>query len=241
MAWFKVSDGRVVYPGNIDRAPYNAWLVTREGTAAIATVAGHLGFQLFGRTRAARNRVWREIQAAAKSTDGRAALQAAADAYVRSISSLAYAQGLPRLTVGLRRLVLVPRALVADRARSATTSRLTQCRALAERPLPERDFLFETVLTQVDEAMRLAKPSIHQPLRGADGWNVIGADTRFQWVDRYWSGQSWTGHWFVYELPRTPLSRADRNAVERAVLHLRASVANLPRERRYALVKLAAT
>ena len=241
MSWYKVSDGRVVYSGRISRERYATWTLTKAGTQAIEAVAKGIGFRLFGRVRAARARVWRELSAIARSEDGRVALQAAADLYGRTISTLAYAQGLPRAAVGLRRLVLVPRALVAGRARAAVAARLTQCAALADRPLAERDFLFEAVLAEVDAAIRAARPSVKRPVRAPDDWGCVGADTRFAWVDQYWSGTGWSGHWFMYELPRQPLSRADRKAIERAVEELHAGLGTLSRERRQALVRLAAT
>ena len=240
MSWYKVRDGRVVVAGALTKEPFTAWAATRDGIAAIESVAKEIGFRLFGRKRAARARIWRELAAAAKSDDGRNALQAAADLYQRTISTLAYAQGLPRVVIDLRRLVLVPRTLVAGRARTAVSARLLQCGAFAERPTPERDFLFETALNQIDAALRSARPSVQRPVRAADEWVCIGADTRFAWVDQYWSGPGWCGHWFVFELPREPLSRANRKAVERAVEQLNGTLKTLSRERRQALVQLAA-
>jgi hypothetical protein len=240
MGWYKVKDGRVVFSGALAREPYNAWIATRDGRQAIDAVAKTIGFRLFGRTRAARARVWRELAAAVTAADGRAAMQTAADLYVKTISALAYAQGLPRTTLDLRRLVLVPRALVAGRARTAVTAKLLQYRGFAERPTAERDFLFETTLNEIDAAMRAARPSAQRPVIAADGWVCIGADTRFAWVDQYWSGVGWSGHWFVYEQPREAPSRAQRKALERAVEQLTAGLGTLSRERRQALVQLAA-
>jgi hypothetical protein len=240
MSWYRVRDGRVVFSGTLSREPYSAWVATKEGAAAIDAVAKQIGFRLFGRKRAARSRVWRELADAAKSEDGRSALQAAADLYVRTISTLAYAPGLPRSTVELRRLVLVPRALVSGRARTAIADRLRQCRPFAERPVAERDFMLESALHQIDAAMQRARLSVKGPVRAADEWGCIGADTRFAWVDQYWSGPGWSGHWFVYELPRGPVSRATRKAIDRAVDQLNAGLRTLSRERRQALVQLAA-
>jgi hypothetical protein len=240
MSWYKVRDARVVFSGTLSRDPFTAWIATKDGARAIDDVAKGIGFRLFGRKRAARNRVWRELATAAKSDEGRSALQAAADLYARTISALAYAQGLPRSTVELRRLVLVPRTLVAGRARTAITARLQQCHAFAERPAAERDFLLETALDHIDAAMRAARPSVKRPVRAADEWVCLGADTRFAWVDQYWSGPGWSGHWCVYELPRQPLSRAHRKALERAIDQLNESLGTLSRERRQALMQLAA-
>jgi hypothetical protein len=241
MSWYKASDGRVTYAGALTRDPFATWIGTREGAQAIATVAAGLGFRLFGRARAARSQVWKELAAAGRSDEGRRALQDAADLYLRAISALAYAPGLPRTTVALRRLVLVPRALVAGRARSAIAARLAECHAFAERPVPQRDFLFEAALSQVDAAVRAARLSVDRPIRCPEGWGAFDADTRFAWVDQYWSGIGWSGHWFVYEYPREALSRADRKALQRAAIELHGTLGTLSRERRQAVVRIAAT
>ena len=240
MSWYKVRGGRVAFSGALTRGPYDAWIATKDGTQAIDAAAKEIGFRLFGRKRAARSAIWRELSSAAKTEDGRSALQAAADFYLKAISTLAYAQGLPRSVVELRRVVLVPRTLVAGRARAAISSRLQLCEAFAGRPPAEREFLLETTLSEIDAAMRTARPAIQRPVRATDEWLCIGADTRFAWVDQYWSGAGWSGHWFVYETPRAPLSRATRKSLERAVEELNAGLGNLSRERRHALVQLAA-
>src|SRR5262249_62106084 len=59
MNWFMVSRGRLEYRGRITREPFRQWASTKEGTEAIARVASGLGFSLFGRSRAARRRMWR--------------------------------------------------------------------------------------------------------------------------------------------------------------------------------------
>src|SRR3712207_2591229 len=96
MSWYKVRDGRVVFAGGLTKEPFTAWTATREGTAAIDAGARGIGFRLLGRKRAARARIWRELPDAASAQEGRDALQAAADLYLRTISTLAYAAGLPR-------------------------------------------------------------------------------------------------------------------------------------------------
>jgi hypothetical protein len=240
MAWFKVRDGRVLYATRIDRQPYVAWLQTREGTAAVGATAAGLGFRLFGRARAARKKIWRELDAAARSAEGRSALQAAAVLYTGAIAALAYAPSLPRVTVALRRVVVLPRTLVAARSREAIAARLSQCPSVAAMPAAQRNFLCDTVLTEIDAAIRVARPSLQRPLHTPEEWVCIGADVRFKWIDPYWSGPAWSGHWIVYEQPRTPMSRRLRKEVECAALELQAAAVTLPRDRRQALVKLAA-
>lgn len=239
MSWFQVTEARLRYRGRITRAPYDAWAATPAGDEAIAAAAKQIGFRLFGRARAARRNMWRELKAMSTSAAGVAALDAAADVYARGLSDLAYAQGLPRVQVGLRRLVLVPRALVAGRARSAIASRLRQCPVIEDLGDALRAFLIERVVIELDAAARHARPSLKRPIRAHD-WTCIGVDTEFGWVDQVWSGAGWSGHFFAYEWPPAPLTRADRKAVAQAITELASAVNTLSRERRQQLVDVAA-
>jgi hypothetical protein len=239
MSWFQVTEERLRYRGRIDRAPYDAWTATSAGEEAIAEAAKHVGFRLFGRARAARRNMWRTLKETAASPAGATALDAAADVYARALSDLAYAQGLPRAQVGLRRLVLVPRALAAGRARSAIPPRLHQCPQIEDLDAPLRAFLFERLVIELDAAARQARPSVKRPIRAHD-WTCIGVDTDFGWVDQVWSGAGWSGHFFVYEWPPAPLTRADRKALAKAMTDLESGINTLSRERRQQLVNVAA-
>jgi hypothetical protein len=239
MPWFTVSEERLRYRGRIDRAPFDAWTATPDGKAAVADAAARIGFRLLGRARAARRAMWQALKDAAASGDGATAFTGAADAYARVLSDLAYAPGLPRVHVGLRRLVLVPRALAAGRARPAVAARLLECPAIARLDEPLRAMLCERVILELDAATRAARPDVKQPLRLAD-WTCIGVDSDFGWVDPVWSGAGWSGHFLVYEWPPTALTRADRKALAQARADLDAGINTLSRERRQQLVDAAA-
>jgi hypothetical protein len=239
MSWFQVTEERLRYRGRINRAPFDAWAASPAGDEAIAAAAKHLGFRLLGRARAARGNMWHALKALSTSPAGIAALDAAADVYCRTLSDLAYAQGLPRVQVGLRRLVLLPRALAAGRARSTIAARLRQCPQIEELSEPLRGFLIERVVFELDAAARRARPSVKRPIRAHD-WTCIGVDTEFGWVDQVWSGAGWSGHFFVYEWPPSPLTRADRKAVAKAMTELESGINTLSRERRQQLVNVAA-
>ncbi len=239
MSWFQVTEERLRYRGRIDRAPYDGWAASPAGEEAIAERAKQVGFRLFGRGRAARRIMWRELKDLAASQAGTVALDAAADVYGRALSDLAYAQGLPRVQVGLRRLVLVPRALAAGRARPSVAARLRQCAQIEELDEPLRAFLFERVVFELDQATRHARPGVKRPVRAHD-WKCIGVDTEFGWVDQVWSGAGWSGHFLLYEWPPTPLTRADRNALAQGIKDLESGINTLSRERRQQLVNVAA-
>ena len=134
--------------------------------------------------------------------------------------------------------MLVPRALAAGRARSALASRLQQAPQIDELNEALRAFLFERVVIELDAAARHARPTVKRPIRAGD-WTCIGVDTEFGWVDQVWSGAGWSGHFFVYEWPPAPMTRADRKAVAKAVTDLESGINTLSRERRQQLVNAA--
>src|SRR5439155_10704528 len=98
-AWIRSRGGRLTYAGRISRRPYDAWIRTPEGSAAVAAVAAAMRFSLFGRQRAARIRLWRELANAAAEDSVAAAVQEEADRYLARLTKLAYAEGLPRVAV----------------------------------------------------------------------------------------------------------------------------------------------
>lgn len=239
MSWYAVSDGRLRYRGRIDRGPFAAWLGTPEGIAAIAEVAQGIGFRLFGRTRAARREVWRTLERAARTEPFKSALEGAADQFARAVSELAYASALPRVQVSLRRVVLIPRAMIAGKARTAIARWLRSSAGLPAVDEAVQNFLFEQVVVELDAAAHRARPATRRPVQATKDWGCIGIDTKFFWIDPYWSGPGWLGHLIVYEVPPGGTSRRDEKAVDSAVRQLESAIGNLSRQRRQDLVRTA--
>lgn len=240
MNWFDIRAERLRYRGRIDRAPLAAWLATEEGAKAVEAVASRLRFRLLGRRRAARREVWRALKHAAEREPLLSALQAAADEYGRALSELPYGAGLPRTQVALRRVVVVPRVMVAARARARVAARALQSGGMPDVDDAVRAFFLDELVAQLDAALRSGRPSASRPVRGAQEWTCIGVDTEYVWVDPYWSGPGWFGHLFVYEWPAAGLSRRDRKALEAAVEDLQAGLGVLSRQNRHELVRAAA-
>lgn len=240
MSWFEVSDSRLTYRGRIDYAPVGAWMATQDGAAAIDAVASQLRFQLLGRQRAARRQVWQELSRAARAEPLRAALDAAADAFMGAMSDLAYSAGLPRTQVALRRVVLVPRVMIAARARAAVNASVLRCAGLPQVDEAIRAFFLDELITQMDDGLRRGRPAPARPIGAPQQWACIGIETTYAWVDPYWSGPNWFGHVFLYEWPPAGLARRDRKSLEGAVTDLEAAVHTLSRERRHDLLRAAA-
>ena len=238
VAWFKVSDGRLRYRGRITRKAFTEWTATTEGTAAVNAVARQLGFCLFGKTRAATRRLWRELETTVASAPVNAILQASTDHFLNALTELAYAPALPRVVVALRRIVVVPRTMIAARGRSALHSRLMTCHGYADMHESLRAFLCDRLVWEMDEAIRRAKPSARRPVAAREAWACVGSDEAFVWIDPLWSGREWVGHLILFEMPERP-SRKERKEIEEGIARLQASLPELSQIQRDGTVRSA--
>ena len=237
MRWFRVSRGRLEYRGRITREPFLRWTETKEGTAAIARVAAGIRFSLFGRSRAARRRIWRALEDASRGESLAAAVKMEAARYMEVLASLSYSDTLPRVHIALHRLVLVPRALIAGRARAAVFARLGETPALAGLDDSARIFFLEQLVKEMDAALQIGSPSPRRPVHAHDEWGCVGVSKGLVWADPLWTGDDGTGHVFMCEFPRAGLSRRDRKAVEAAITGMAASVSSLSPRQRSAMLR----
>jgi hypothetical protein len=239
MYWFDVKRGRLTYRGRLSRAPLARWYSTKEGETAVTDAARRAGLRLFAAART-RRALWRALDRAARADTVREALQAEADQFAKVLGQACYAPALPRLQVALHRLVIVPRALLAARARNAVRQRLWNLPAFASVDEAVRAFVCEQVLVELDRAIERASPSASKPVQGSDGWSCIGADRPYVWVDPLWAGADWSGHLVMFEFPRTALTSAQRKELEAAVRQLQQGLSGLSRLQRDAIVRRAA-
>jgi hypothetical protein len=239
MNWFRVSRGRLEYRGRITREPFRRWASTKEGTEAIARVAAGLRFSLFGRSRAARRRMWRALHDASCTHSVTTAIANEAPRYMEAVARVAYSDGLPRVNIALHRLVLVPRAIIAGHARVGLFKRLNENPELASLDEAVRVFFFDQIVLEMDAALQKASPSPRDPVHAHDEWACVGVSQDVEWADPMWSGPDGVGHLFLYEFPRAGISRKDRKTLETAIGELSAGVTSLTRIQRYTLVRTA--
>ncbi len=239
MNWFRVTRGRLVYRGRISRQPFTRWTATKEGAETIARLAAGIRFSLFGRTRAAKRGAWRALEAAARTAPVVSAIGAEADTYMRACADLSYGDALPRAHVALHRVVLVPRAMVASRARSGMLERLGRLPELCALDVWLRSFLFDQLLTEMDIALHYATPSAAKPVQGHGAWACVGVSGGVQWGDPIWAGPYGTGHVYMYEFPAAGLSRKEKKALQAAIHQLETGVSSLSRNQRFDLARAA--
>ena len=240
MSWFRVHRGSLEYRGRITREPFLRWTATKRGQDAVAQVARTIRFSLLGRSRSARRRLWRALEAASRTQSLAAAVGAEATRYMQVLASVAYADSLPRTHIALRRLVLTPRAMIAGRALAGMFGRLRDTPELAGVDDAVRVFFLEQLVTEMDAALQKASPSPRHPIQAAEQWVCVGVSVGTIWVDRLWAGPDGTGHLFMYRVPPGGLPRKERRMLEAAIAQMTASVSALSRAERAALVRSAA-
>jgi len=238
MAWFRVASDRLRFRGRLTRDAYSAWTVTAEGQATIDAAVQQDGLRLFRRTRA-RRRIWRTLEAAARQEPLCSAIDAEADHFAATLAEASYAPGLPRQTIALHRLVVVPRAMIAARTRARLRKRLYGSEPLAEIDPRVRDFFCEQILVEIDAAIAKHRPSAVGPIMTHESWGCIGRDAEYPWMDPIFAGSGWGGHLVMYEFPRQRLSRRARNDVNQAVRDLQKGLVNLSRMQRDHIIRTA--
>jgi len=237
----RFSRGQVRYTGRIARATFDTWAESSDGRSVLERIASRMGFAPFGRMRAARRRVWRQLVQAARAKAVVVDVQREVDWYLRRLDTIAYAHDLPLSGVHLRRLVVVPRMLVDAEAYGRIDTALCAQPAFAavEGGKSLRSWFVLTLVRSLEAAVAGAGPSPRRPLPAGDGWIVVGVNEQFEWRVPI-EGPGWPGHYYVLELRRIPITRAVRNATSEAVAGLEASLPSLSRVHRIEILRKAA-
>jgi hypothetical protein len=240
VSWFAVNRGRLVYSGRITRQPFTAWCSTSAGRKAIARVAAGIRFSIFGRARSAQRRLWRSLDAVSRTDAFTTMLAGEPDRYLQILADACYADALPRVQVGLRRLVLTPRAFVTGRAKADVSSRLRLSAALAALDPDIRDFVLDRIVMEMDAAVRAASPSPKRPVIARGGWVCVGVRLGTVWLDPLWAGPDATGDVFMYEMPPQGLTRRDWKTLDAAMQQMSAAAAALSHYARDVMLRAAA-
>ena len=239
MAWFKVSGGRLCFRGRITKQLVSEWLTSEDGTAAVEAAASEIRFALFGRIRAARRRMRRELWQAIDAPAVHASITAECAPYLAAWAELAYTPSLPRVTIALHRLVIVPRTMIL--ARTVVSRDEPPRRVSGDRDCPDpfKAFFARRVLCEMDAAIRRAAPSPKRPVHVHESWACVALDSDFTWIDPMWSGPEWRGHVMLFEMPSTPVQRRHRRELEVAIARFAQTLPTLSREQRDGTVQVA--
>jgi hypothetical protein len=236
----RYSRGRVRYTGRIARAAFVAWSDSSDGRSMLDPITSRMRFAPFGKARAARRRVWRELIQAARSDTVVGALQREIDAYLARLDTLAHARDLPCVGIDLRRLVAVPRLF----ANAAIDRRMDvwldthPVFATVNGRKSLRDWFILAIIDAIEASITQARSSPKQPLAAGGDWILVGVNDRFEWRIPF-SGPAWPGHYYLLELTQMPMTRAVRKAAGKAIASIEASLPSLPRPRRDEILRQA--
>ena len=239
MAWFESTDGGLRFRGRVTREPVQQWLVSEDGLRVIEDGAREIRFSLFGRAGAARRRLRRSLWAAIDTNAVREALAAEAGRYLDAWTPLAYAPSLPRVSVDHRRVVVVPRVMIAWRITPQITARIVSALQPSDVPEPFKAFFARWVLGRMDDAVRLARPCPQRPLHARESWACVALDSDLVWVDPFVAGPLGQGHVVMFEMPAPRLPRRERHRLQEAIEKLTQSLPNLTRSQRDRTVRVA--
>jgi hypothetical protein len=230
----------VRYTGRLPRDRFKAWTDSPEGQPAVAQVASHIRFALFGRERAARRQLWNQLTAAARDHGVAAAIQQEIDGCLNWLDTLAHAQDLPRVTIEMYRLVAVPRFFmnaVTYRHVDAALRKQSAFMALEGGDAPRGWFVL-TVIDAVEAALAAARPSPARPLPAGERWLTVGVNQQFEWRAPI-QGPAWPGHYYVLERSPASMKRAFRKSANEAIAKLDASLPSLSVAHRTGILKQA--
>ena len=240
-AWIRCSRERLTYAGRITRAPFSAWTTTPEGRAAIDEAASRIRFALLGKARAASRRLWRQLVDAVRDDAVTNTIVSETQAYMQHVSELAYADGLPRGSALLRRLIVVPTVLLNGDTYTALAKKLSVQPAFMalEGGQALRDFFITTLVGEMEAAVVGARPSPSRPLAAGNVWVTVGVNTAFAWRLPLFREPAWNGHHYVLELTRDPMTRAVRKAVAARIELFETSLPTLARAERIEILRRA--
>jgi hypothetical protein len=240
MSWFEIDAGRLRFRRRVTKDPIREWLLTAEGSSAVAEAARGARFSLFGRRRAARRRVFGVLWQAISAPAVRKIVAAECEGYLDAWTPLAYAPSLPRLSIEYRRLVVVPRAMIAWRIASRSVTAVAASLESGEVHDSFRAFFARWVVARMDDTVRQAGPSPQRPLYAKESWACVGLDGGTLWVDMaLLPAPEWQGHVVMFEMPSNRLQRRERQALEAALANLSDSLSNLTRLQRGKVLKVA--
>jgi hypothetical protein len=239
MGWISRHKGTLDYSGRLPcPSSFDVWADT-DGHAVVTELASKRWFSLLGKRRAAKKEVWRELQQLAERGFLADEIRSAVSAYTARMADFALERSsLPRMSVDLRRVFVVPRAPYNAWAYRFLTSRLAShpgVVSLKGGTELASYFCFE-LLNAADTALFESSPTVRRPLRAGSAWSIVGADSQLFWAVPFERGPEWRGHYYVYEMAAEGLTRARRKELTTCMKTLEAGVSELSRLRKIAIL-----
>jgi hypothetical protein len=159
-------------------------------------------------------------------------------AYLTRLGRLVYAHDLPRASVDLHRLVVVPRSLVNSVEYRGIVAAVDGQLPFAATDVHESllDWFVLLTISTIETALVGARPSPRCPLPVGRDWVTVGVNEQFEWGIPL-QGPAWLGHYYVLELTSSAITRSVRKGIEEAIAHLERSLPSLSRVHRNGILR----
>jgi hypothetical protein len=226
MSWISVAGKTLEFSGKvIQSASFEEW-ARSKGEDIVERVAQERTISLFGKRRAARNDLWKDLKLITKQPALRAALSKLALDYSVTIANVAEAFESNEFTANGKTYV-IPRLLVNPWHRALLERELSpsdEFQKLKGGPLLQ-SYFYEEFIRQLDAAFAKMRPNPNDPVRlGVTTWYVVGMNQDYDWrVD----DDNWRGHFFVFGSTNNLSEKKSRRD---ALPSIQAEIAQLDRQ-----------
>ena len=239
MRWVIRRRGTLRFSGRVARPrSFDDWAET-DGSEAVAAVASKRWFSVFGKRRAAKNEIWRELRQMTESGFLVGEVGRAVAEYGERMGSVALERSsLPRVSIDLRRLFVIPRAPYNALLLDVLISRLqrrSETAALKGGPTLIPYFCYELV-EAIDHAIVATPPTLRRPVEAGSEWSIISVNTQVVWSVPLRPGPDWRGHYFLYEATPDRLTRPRRKELAATIKDLDRAVSEFSRVRKSAIL-----
>jgi len=224
MGWIKFAGKTLEYAGKLAQAEgFEEW-AGAQGRSLVEKLALQQGFHLLGKKRAAKNRLWEELQLAAGSDATSAAIQAEAEEYPKLLGRLAGEVSDWPSSNGYHGVIAVPRAILNEVAFQEIRQRLGKADELTRLSGGEilLQYFFGRLVRELDSALAKQNFSPRNPLAIYRDWLIIGIDR-----DCTWPQVDFTGHYYLCDPRNGKIERAERDKFEKTLVQLTVKLGRL--------------
>lgn len=228
MGWIKVSGMTLEYVGKLVQARgFEEW-AEEQGRSLIDGLAAKQAFSIFGRKRKAKIQAWRSLQNAAESETLSAAIKREVVNYTEIIKIIAN-KFEPNEFNSSGKTYIIPRFLVNGIFLRMIVSNLKDSHELNQLEGSKllKDYFFNQLVKEADEAFLNTKPSPKNSLSVGNGWKIVGFDGNYDWHYKKWSG-----HYSIFQSRGHNISRRIRKEITNQINELKIMLGRLSLEER---------
>jgi hypothetical protein len=209
VSWIAFGGKALEFTGKvIQSASFEEWAKSKGG-AIVEQFAQQRTIALFGKHRAARKDLWKDLQVITRQPELHAVLSKLATDYSLTLANVTETFEVYKSIVD-RKTFVIPRFLVNPLHRAFLEHALSpsdEFRKLKGGPLLQ-SYFYDEFIRQLDDAFVNIKPRPDNPVRlGNTVWYVVGMNLDYDWRVK---SEEWHGHFLVFASRRDLSERSNR-------------------------------